>query len=113
MQLGNVDKETGKCCSGIRKYGANDCLDFQDAQGPHWYSCDVTGSNQNQQYRILESGMIVRADGSCLVVDAVKKKVKKAPCDGLRENQGVFEQIHVIEPKEYKIYETEWKKNQY
>merc|ERR1712194_79950 len=37
-QKGNVDKKTGTCCSGVRSYGSNDCWDFMDDHGIHWYS---------------------------------------------------------------------------
>eukprot|EP00439_Symbiodinium_sp_Y106_P051636 s3466_g6.t2 len=67
LQRGNVDRDTGSCCSGIRLHGTNDCFDYFDQSGPHPYSCDVMGRNMNQQYRLLEDGRLQKGDGDCVV----------------------------------------------
>eukprot|EP00928_Gymnodinium_smaydae_P033391 TRINITY_DN23929_c0_g2_i1.p1 TRINITY_DN23929_c0_g2~~TRINITY_DN23929_c0_g2_i1.p1 ORF type:complete len:596 (-),score=92.59 TRINITY_DN23929_c0_g2_i1:128-1915(-) len=106
MQAGNLDPATGRCCSGLRNYGGNDCLDYVDSNGPHWYPCDVAGRNQNQQYRLLDSGQIRRKDGRCIVVSP-EAKVAAVACDALLGDRGVFEKTFRFEPKEMKIYRAE------
>lgn len=112
VQLGNVDRNTGKCCSGIRMYGNNDCLDHFDDQGPHWYSCDVTGQNTNQQYFLTSDGRIKRDGNDCLYVDAAARKLKKKSC-ALVGEQGIFEKVNTFEPKEFELYKSELKKHRY
>merc|ERR1712129_198476 len=103
LQRGNVDKETGRCCSGIRKYGGNDCLDYVDQHGPHWYSCEASGNNLNQHYKITKEGWIRHQDSKCLVVDAKKQNVKEVNCMELAGGTGEFEEVNAIPSKEYEI----------
>ncbi|CAJ1385013.1 unnamed protein product [Effrenium voratum] len=67
LQLGNVDRSTGKCCSGLRIHGSNNCFDYFDKSGIHPYACDVMGRNMNQQYRLLEDGRLQKGDTDCMV----------------------------------------------
>jgi len=112
MQLGNVDRSSGKCCSGLRMYGGNDCLDYFDNSGPHWYSCDVSGQNMNQQYRFREDGRIIHGDSECLLVDKWGS-VRKKSCRELKEGEGVFQRLYEFEPKEFKIYRDEVARHRY
>lgn len=118
LQLGNVNRETGKCCSGIRHYGGNDCIDqFQESNGLHWYSCDVSGQNGNQQYHLRDDGRLEKMEpgttrsAGCIYIDAKKKKVAKRPCDELDNGVGIFEKAWEEEPQEFKIYKAELKRH--
>eukprot|EP00927_Polykrikos_kofoidii_P037147 TRINITY_DN31322_c0_g1_i1.p1 TRINITY_DN31322_c0_g1~~TRINITY_DN31322_c0_g1_i1.p1 ORF type:complete len:690 (+),score=118.95 TRINITY_DN31322_c0_g1_i1:92-2071(+) len=125
FQLGNVDLAkparfgADVCCSGLRHYGTNDCLDFFDEKGANFYSCDVSGRNTNQLYRISHDGFIERQDGTCLLLDKANAPVQKSSCKTLRDmaagksndkQHGVFEQIDRFEPKEWDIYRRELKR---
>merc|ERR1712217_764360 len=122
LQLGNLDRSTGKCCSGIRAAGSNDCFDNLDARGPHWYSCDVTGQNMNQQFRLRsdgrievgppESGRRRKNSGSCMVVNE-KEKIEKKACKGLAGDEGVFQKISDAPSQEWGIYRDEITKHRY
>merc|ERR1712113_201701 len=120
FQKGNVDKKTGKCCSGVRSYGSNDCWDFMDNNGIHWYSCDVSGNNGNQQYRFTEDGHIEvgssefrkKAKGTCMFMDP-KGHVQKQSCSSLSGDSGIFEQIYSSAPEEWKLYQAEIARHRY
>ncbi|CAE7943973.1 gly-9, partial [Symbiodinium sp. KB8] len=114
LQRGNVDRDTGSCCSGIRLHGTNDCFDYFDQSGPHPYSCDVMGRNMNQQYRLLEDGRLQKGDGDCVVSrsgGAGTLELKK--CDALSGNEGAFRIIERQEPREYELYREELAKYQW
>mmetsp|Transcript_163683 Transcript_163683/g.524921 ORF Transcript_163683/g.524921 Transcript_163683/m.524921 type:complete len:754 (-) Transcript_163683:112-2373(-) len=115
FQLGNVDQKTGTCCSGLRAYQSNDCWDFWDQHGVHWYPCDVAGSNGNQQYHILPDGRIVKGmDGECVYVDRGNKhEVRKKKCEELQDGEGIFEKVDTFEPTEYKIYKEEVERHRF
>eukprot|EP00930_Biecheleria_cincta_P048041 TRINITY_DN33417_c0_g1_i1.p1 TRINITY_DN33417_c0_g1~~TRINITY_DN33417_c0_g1_i1.p1 ORF type:complete len:615 (-),score=81.40 TRINITY_DN33417_c0_g1_i1:18-1862(-) len=104
FQLGNVDSNTGKCCSGIRIHGTNDCLDYFDQQGPHPYSCDTMGRNQNQLYKIRKDGRIQKGS-QCIA--AQNHRVILKSCADLAENEGVFERFAPHPSQEFDIYQKE------
>lgn len=112
FQLGNVDRKTAKCCSGLRAYGSNDCLDYFDGSGPHWYSCDVTGQNGNQQYRLRKDGRIQHGESDCILMDK-GGLLQQVPCESLNGEQGVFEKLFSFEPTEWQIYSQEIKLHRY
>lgn len=111
LQRGNVDLKTGKCCSGIRAYGSNDCWDYFDGKGAHWYSCDVSGQNGNQQYRMTEDGHIERSNRECVFISG--QSLQKKPCEDLQGDEGVWERVHEEESSEFKLYKEEVAKYNY
>ncbi|CAE8640353.1 unnamed protein product, partial [Polarella glacialis] len=104
LQLGNIDRDTGKCCSGLRIAGTNDCWDAWNDNGPGRYSCDVSGSNANQYFRLRADGRIHKGIGECVLPDAETKKLIKKPCSDLQDSEGIFEKIAVRQSQEYQIY---------
>lgn len=113
FQLGNVDRDKGggKCCSGIRLVDSNDCMDYFDGRGSHFYSCDVSGNNMNQHYHFREDGRIVKGidhPNTCLYLDhSPRQPLKKKNCDDLQPGEGVWEQIHSFEPLVFQTYKAE------
>eukprot|EP00435_Cladocopium_sp_Y103_P033432 s812_g8.t1 len=112
LQLGNVDRLTGQCCSGFRLHGTNNCFDFFDSKGGiHMYSCDVMGRNMNQQYKLREDGRLQKGEQDCIV--AQENRVSLKPCADLQPNEGMFRKIEPQETKEYQVYRRELAKDQW
>ncbi|CAK0800227.1 unnamed protein product [Prorocentrum cordatum] len=113
VQLGNQDQEEkgGKCCSGIRMFGSNDCLDYVKDGVPHTYSCDVTGRNTNQHYRWRPDGTIEKGLGpskTCFgkpMAGLLSKKVAVGSCDPAAAGQ--YEMWGDKVPHERELYESE------
>lgn len=110
FQLGNVDKDTGKCCSGIRIHKTNDCFDYWDKDGPHPYACDTMGRNTNQWYKIRKDGRIDKM-GRCMVAQGHRVILKD--CAKLAKNEGVFERLDNYPSREFRIYQRELQKYQW
>eukprot|EP00747_Dinoflagellata_sp_TGD_P194523 gnl/TRDRNA2_/TRDRNA2_62029_c0_seq1.p1 gnl/TRDRNA2_/TRDRNA2_62029_c0~~gnl/TRDRNA2_/TRDRNA2_62029_c0_seq1.p1 ORF type:complete len:594 (+),score=94.28 gnl/TRDRNA2_/TRDRNA2_62029_c0_seq1:198-1784(+) len=106
-QSGSKDATT--CCSGLRQWGANMCLDYaDDDNNVHPYLCDVTGSNLNQQYRLLKSGKVSHNDGRCL---SMRESDENGPTVGLfdceKHDVSTWEEITPFEPVETKLYKEQ------
>mmetsp|Transcript_23111 Transcript_23111/g.72744 ORF Transcript_23111/g.72744 Transcript_23111/m.72744 type:complete len:580 (+) Transcript_23111:123-1862(+) len=92
-----------RCCSGLRRWGTDKCLDFVDGNGRvNVYPCDITGSNGNQQYRRGPEGRIEHGDGRCLA-RRPEGLPGLVPCAGLGEG-GRWQEINAFEPEEAKLY---------
>lgn len=96
-------KEAGqnvRCCSGLRRWASNMCLDYADGGGSvHTYLCDVTGQNGNQQWRFQRDlGQILHGNGQSLVVEGTKVLQRQ------RNLQQVWEEIDEFEPVEATLY---------
>lgn len=112
LQLGNVDRLTGKCCSGLRLHVTNNYFDFFDSKGGiHMYSCDVMGRNMNQQYQLQQDGRLQKGEQDCIV--AQENRVSLKPCADLQPNEGIFRKIEPQETKEYQVYRRELAKDQW
>lgn len=101
FHFGNRDpKKGGRCCSGIREWNTLECFDRLDPTGPLPYYCDVTGSNQNQQWWMREDGRIEHGnDGRCLGV-AGGNSLVPSDCEAAPS----FEQIDKFPPPETQMY---------
>lgn len=91
----NRDKQKGDvCCSGLRQWSTNMCLDNVDATGKViMYFCDITGSNRNQHYRLDSSGFLGTAHPSmCLGTDN-KDVLSHVPCSGTWKLENAFEPV--------------------
>lgn len=91
-----------KCCSGLRHWGSDKCLDYADNRGEvHTYLCDVTGQNLNQQYAPMD-GRISHNDGRCLVRKGFSVQLQQ--CSNLRGDDSVWEEFGHFEPIEATLY---------
>jgi len=109
VQLANQDPDErdGKCCSGIRLFGSNNCLDYVKGGIPMPYSCDITGNNRNQQYRWRANGKVEKAmDSTCFGRTKTKgKAVKLGSCE--MPDVGFYELWGPQEPLERNLYQQE------
>ncbi|CAK8995977.1 unnamed protein product [Durusdinium trenchii] len=112
LVLGNVDRQTDKCCSGFRVHRTNNCFDFFDKNGIHLYACDVMGRNLNQQYYLREDGRLQKGESDCIATSGGDLLILK-PCTKLAPGEGVFHKIDQEETKEYQVYRRELAKDQW
>eukprot|EP00929_Paragymnodinium_shiwhaense_P091372 TRINITY_DN51349_c0_g1_i1.p1 TRINITY_DN51349_c0_g1~~TRINITY_DN51349_c0_g1_i1.p1 ORF type:complete len:507 (+),score=121.13 TRINITY_DN51349_c0_g1_i1:91-1611(+) len=108
----NWASATRKCCSGLRFWNSDGCLDAVQANGPIMYACDVAGNNLNQRYHLAEDGKLkhrrpeLQSD-SCLTVapgdDGSKRKLVSVqmPCGA---DTSTFEKVWAFEPEETSLY---------
>eukprot|EP00747_Dinoflagellata_sp_TGD_P143545 gnl/TRDRNA2_/TRDRNA2_176405_c1_seq2.p1 gnl/TRDRNA2_/TRDRNA2_176405_c1~~gnl/TRDRNA2_/TRDRNA2_176405_c1_seq2.p1 ORF type:complete len:528 (+),score=76.65 gnl/TRDRNA2_/TRDRNA2_176405_c1_seq2:63-1646(+) len=90
------------CCSGLRLWGGNTCLDSADNHNNiQPYLCDVTGSNRNQQYKLLPNGQVSHDDGKCMSLRG-SNSVGLIDCNW--PNISTWEEITSFEPIETKLY---------
>eukprot|EP00931_Biecheleriopsis_adriatica_P065755 TRINITY_DN40232_c0_g1_i1.p1 TRINITY_DN40232_c0_g1~~TRINITY_DN40232_c0_g1_i1.p1 ORF type:complete len:576 (+),score=114.39 TRINITY_DN40232_c0_g1_i1:242-1729(+) len=103
------------CCSGIRLWSTDKCLDYADDAGVHTYLCDVTGNNLHQQYSRSEDGRIVQSGpvSKCLTVGKRAWQgalLNLSPCRHLKEQNGVWEEVNPFEPTDTRLYREELRK---
>merc|ERR1719350_1775874 len=93
FQLGNLDQKSGTCCSGLRMYKSNDCWDAFVNGHLIQYSCDVSGGNLNQGYRMTGDGRIRKTlgNGMCVTADGPIRALVLRPCSELKDGEGVWE----------------------
>jgi len=121
FQRANLDKKTRKCCSGIRIADSVNCFDYFDEgkRSLNVYSCDVTGNNDNQQWRFRGDGRIQHGavgDVDCLFAEKVGKDrhwLRMKKCRELAANEGIFEESHHQETLAARIYQEELEKHQW
>mmetsp|Transcript_89959 Transcript_89959/g.196937 ORF Transcript_89959/g.196937 Transcript_89959/m.196937 type:complete len:677 (+) Transcript_89959:47-2077(+) len=86
------------CCSGIREWNSMDCWDRPSRTGPSPYSCDLTGTNANQQYYWDGQGHFRHYEGECLREEGDQLLV--GSCDKATG----FEESENFEPEEMRLY---------
>lgn len=81
----NLDKG-GACCSGLRAWNTDQCIDHGEAGGVRTYVCDVAGRNKRQYWHILaESGRLAQGRRSNNCLSASKEgQISESPCQALR-----------------------------
>lgn len=123
---GNEAFGPNTCCSGLRFWGSDMCLDYVDDRNRvHSYKCDVTGRNRNQQFKVREDGRVSHEDGRCLstqepswiwmllrTVGLVSQSALATPCADMvpSNGDGVWEEINPFEPIEASIYRDQLKR---
>jgi len=121
LQRANLDKRTKKCCSGIRVADSVNCFDYFDGDRRilNVYSCDVTGNNDNQQWRFRGDGRIQHGavgDVDCLYAEKTSRdhaQLRMKKCRELAATEGVFKESEHQEPLAARIYKEELEKHQW
>lgn len=96
-----------RCCSGIRFWSSDQCLDFVNADGVHPYLCDVTGRNQNQQYRLDQDLRILHQGSECLRPGPEfdgGRRLLQGRCQALAFKEGQWEEMNAFEPTDARLY---------
>mmetsp|Transcript_108431 Transcript_108431/g.248536 ORF Transcript_108431/g.248536 Transcript_108431/m.248536 type:complete len:553 (+) Transcript_108431:26-1684(+) len=98
----NRQVASGQCCSGISVAEVDNCWDYIDgSRGVHYYGCDITGQNGNQQYRLQDGLLHKDLTKRCLVVQ--NGYLMEDDCVAAREKH-TFSTIDAKEPRPYQIY---------
>eukprot|EP00930_Biecheleria_cincta_P027006 TRINITY_DN18980_c0_g1_i1.p1 TRINITY_DN18980_c0_g1~~TRINITY_DN18980_c0_g1_i1.p1 ORF type:complete len:775 (-),score=134.67 TRINITY_DN18980_c0_g1_i1:824-3148(-) len=102
--LGNRNRRTHKCCSGLRAWNTDQCLQGGQGGGRGVTGiCELSGSNFMQGWSIGQDGQLSRG-GQCLGPDG-KGGIEEGPCMSFRNKGGSrFTKIGSKEPIERQLY---------
>mmetsp|Transcript_86593 Transcript_86593/g.269131 ORF Transcript_86593/g.269131 Transcript_86593/m.269131 type:complete len:384 (-) Transcript_86593:55-1206(-) len=84
--LGNKNRRSGKCCSGLRAWNTDQCLTHVESGQFKTGVCDVSGRNSGQSWAVTASSREFRQRDSCAGVDSGGRLVGK-PCMALRASK--------------------------
>merc|ERR1719203_510875 len=85
--LGNINRRSGRCCSGLRAWNTEQCFQGVEGRGNAGTSiCEVTGRNDMQHWALTEDGQLRRRD-RCLGVGSGNKLIE-SPCISFRSKGG-------------------------
>lgn len=102
---GNRSPKTEKCCSGLRAWNTEQCLEGGQGGGKAITGiCEVGGRNSGQHWRLHSDGKLRRGD-TCLGPGDAKGTLKEAPCFAFRSSGGAtFTKQSAHEPLETTLY---------
>lgn len=85
---GNVDRSTGKCCSGLRAWNTDQCLKGGQGSGKAVTTiCTVAGLDSSQDWGLRDNGQLSRGS-TCLGLGEELDTVVEAFCLGFRSKGG-------------------------
>jgi len=99
--LGNRKRRGGQCCSGIRAWNTDQCL--QDVGGGAFRTgiCDVSGRNFQQQWSVSGKREL-RSKDHCAVANS--GKLEQKPCVVARSLGSTWEMYDAYEPPEQVLF---------
>jgi len=98
--LGNVNHNTGSCCSGLRAWNTDQCLEGQKGTG----ICDITGANPSQHWSLQDDGQLRHKDHCLGLADG--NRLVESPCIAFRSRGGArFTKQAARKPLETELYE--------
>lgn len=105
--LGNLNLNTGDCCSGLRAWNTDQC--FQGGQGGVkgiTYICAVSGRDHTQDWVLQDDGMLRRANGNtCMGQGDDPGSLVMKSCSSFRKTGGgKWTKQSAQEPLETKLY---------
>mmetsp|Transcript_15535 Transcript_15535/g.33722 ORF Transcript_15535/g.33722 Transcript_15535/m.33722 type:complete len:785 (+) Transcript_15535:300-2654(+) len=105
--LGNVNRKTGRCCSGLRAWNTDQCFEEATKTG----ICDITGRHPGQAWTLTGDGQLRRHD-RCLGLAPDGKSLSEAPCAAFRaKGGGRFTKQAAKVPVETQLYRSAMKEN--
>jgi len=106
--LGNRSPKTGRCCSGLRAWNTEQCLEGGQGKGKAITGiCEIGGHNGGQFWKLHQDGKLSRGD-RCLGPGDQKNTLKESPCFAFRSQGGgppKFTKIEAHKPIETVLYE--------
>jgi len=103
---GNRSPKTGKCCSGLRAWNTEQCLEGGQSGGKKAVTgiCEIGGRNSGQFWRLHSDGSLKRGN-TCLGPGNGPRSLKEAPCFSFRNQGGAkFVKMNAHEPIETTLY---------
>eukprot|EP00931_Biecheleriopsis_adriatica_P034800 TRINITY_DN20079_c0_g1_i1.p1 TRINITY_DN20079_c0_g1~~TRINITY_DN20079_c0_g1_i1.p1 ORF type:complete len:807 (+),score=111.46 TRINITY_DN20079_c0_g1_i1:202-2421(+) len=105
--LGNRNRRTKKCCSGLRAWNTDQCLQGGQSGGRAVTGiCELSGSHSGQAWSLNEDGLFSRGS-TCLgpTDNPSKPGLKEALCVSFRSSGGArFSKMAAKEPIERELY---------
>jgi len=104
--LGNVNRKTGRCCSGLRAWNTEQCFQGVIGKGKAGTGiCEVTGRNGQQVWALTEDGQLKSRD-RCMGPGDKDGTLTEAPCISFRSKGGArFTKQAVRVPIETELYQ--------
>jgi len=105
---GNKDQRRHACCSGLRAWNAEQCLEGGQPGGVKAVTgiCDITGRNPNQHWQLHSDGQLKRS-ANCLGPGDGPDTLKEASCASFQNRgggAGKFRKVSQQEPLEMQLY---------
>jgi len=103
---GNRSPKTSKCCSGLRAWNTDQCLEGGQGGGKGVTGiCELSGQNQNQHWKLHSDGSLRRGD-TCLGPGNEPNSLQESPCFAFRSRGGAkFTKQETHKPIETMLYE--------
>lgn len=103
--LGNLNSQTGHCCSGLRAWNTDQCLTGGQSGGKAATSvCSISGSDTSQGWSLREDGSLRRGN-SCLGPGVAPGTIEEKPCLAFRKMAGArWTKLSPQEPLETQLY---------
>jgi len=104
--LGNKDRQNGgRCCTGLRAWNTDQCLNNVKEGGAQTAVCDVSGRNWAQFWSLTQEGQLTRR-GKCLALSKTgSDEISESVCLGLRASGGArWTKQGAVMPLETKLY---------
>merc|ERR1712012_821411 len=103
--LGNMDRRTSKCCSGLRAWNTDQCLRGGQGGGKAITTiCSVAGLDSSQEWSIADNGQLQRGS-LCLGLGDTPDTLVEGACLGWRNKGGTqWKKIAAKEPLETRLY---------
>lgn len=105
--LGNVNRRSGGCCSGLRAWNTEQCFQGTEGRGSKATTgiCEVNGRNDLQHWSLTEDGQLRKRD-RCLGPGDKEDSLKEAPCISFRSSGGArFTKQGTRMPIETELYQ--------
>jgi len=105
--LGNVNRRTGACCSGLRAWNTEQCFQGVEGKGRAATSiCEITGRNEQQHWTLTTDGLLKHRDKCLTTAESDANALKEAPCMSLRSSgRGKWTKQGTKVPIETQLYQ--------
>lgn len=110
---GNMDRKTGKCCSGLRAWNTDQCLKGGQGGGKAITTiCTVAGLDSSQDWGLHENGQLSRGS-SCLGPGEQSGTLEDGFCLGFRNKGGArWKKLAAKVPLETELYRKALREHQ-
>lgn len=104
--LGNRNKKTKKCCSGLRAWNTDQCLQGGQSGGRGITGiCELSGTNPSQAWSLTSDGLLKKGSSCLGPANTQTPGLKEAPCVSFRNKGGSrFSKMSSQIPLETKLY---------
>eukprot|EP00437_Effrenium_voratum_P027972 CAMPEP_0181399928 /NCGR_PEP_ID=MMETSP1110-20121109/1852_1 /TAXON_ID=174948 /ORGANISM="Symbiodinium sp., Strain CCMP421" /LENGTH=667 /DNA_ID=CAMNT_0023522011 /DNA_START=177 /DNA_END=2177 /DNA_ORIENTATION=- len=104
--LGNRNRKSKKCCSGLRAWNTDQCLQGGQSGGRGVTGiCELSGANSAQSWSLTDDGHLKRGSSCLGPTGSDPPGIKEAPCLSFRNVGGArFSKVAAQQPMETQLY---------